>query len=252
MAGNHGPFIWYEYASADTARAAEFLHAVIPWQVAKTDMPGLDYTVLNAPDGGVGGLVSTANGRRPGWLGYVAVSDVDATVAECGRLGGAVLVPAMDIPDVGRFAVIADPGGAALAVMTPRSDATWDAESLLRPGHCRWHELFAWDGQKAMDFYAALFGWTRSTAMDMGPMGTYQIFAHDGTDLGGIMTMTKDMPAPLWNFYFHVDALDAAADRARTHGASLLMGPHQVPGGAWVVQMADPDGQLLSLLSMVK
>ena len=80
-------------------------------------------------------------------------------------------------------------------------------------------------------------------------MGTYQLFAQDGVDIGGMMTMTEHMQAPLWNFYFIVDGVDAAMERAKLRGASLLNGPHQVPGGGWVVQMADPDGQLFSMLS---
>ncbi len=249
MAAYHGPFIWYEYASADLERATAFYGHVVPWTVAESGMPGIQYTVLNAADGGIGGLVSTDGGRRPGWLAYVAVADVDATLSAYLSNGGTVVVPATDIPGVGRFAVLNDPDGTTLAVMTPSSDATWTPDSMRKPGHCGWHELFARDNNRAMDFYARVFGWTRSTAMDMGPMGTYQLFAQDGVDIGGMMTMTEHMPAPLWNFYFIVDGVDAAMERAKLRGASLLNGPHQVPGGGWVVQMADPDGQLFSMLS---
>lgn len=249
MADNHGPFIWYEYASADTDRAQAFYGHVVPWTIGDSGMPGLQYTILSAPDGGIGGLVSTETGAAPGWIGYVAVANVDETVAACERLGGSVAMPAMDIPGVGRFAVLKDPDGAAFSVMAPASDERWKPETMRKPGHCGWHELFARDGQRAMDFYAGLFGWTRSTAMDMGPMGTYQLFAQDGVDIGGMMNMTEHMPAPLWNFYFLVDGVDAASARASERGATLLNGPHQVPGGGWVVQMADPDGQLFSMLS---
>lgn len=252
MAADHGPFIWYEYAGVDLGRAGAFYGHVVPWKVADSGMPGLDYAVLNAEDGGVGGLVSTAGGRAPGWLGYVAVADVDATVAAFERHGGSTVVPATDIPGVGRFAIVKDPDGASLAVMNPNSDETWKPDAMGRTGHCGWHELFARDNERAMDFYAEVFGWTRSTAMDMGPMGTYQLFAQDGVDIGGIMTMTAQMPAPLWNFYFTVDGVEAARGRAVDRGASLVAGPYQVPGGGWVVQMADPDGQLFSLLSTTR
>ncbi len=53
----------------------------------------------------------------PAWGCYVTVDQVDATVARVTALGGKVVVPAMDIPGVGRMAVIADPQGATLSVM---------------------------------------------------------------------------------------------------------------------------------------
>ena len=252
MPANHGPFIWYEYAATDKDRAADFYAHVVPWTVSTFEVPGMPYTVFNAPDGGVGGLAERMEGQPGGWIGYVAVADVDETVAAYQANGGSVEVPAMDIPEVGRFAILADPGGARLAVMKPLSTEMWKPDHIRMPGHAGWHELFAHDGPQAFDFYAKVFGWGRSTGMDMGPMGTYQLFSQDGMDIGGIMTMTPQMPAPLWNFYFIVNGVDAAADRAREKGASLLMGPHQVPGGGWVVQMADPEGQLFSLLSSTK
>lgn len=249
MAANHGPFIWYEYTTADTARASDFYGSVMNWTVGDIGLPGMEYFVLQAPDGGVGGLVPLSMGGRPGWVGVVQVANVDETVRAFEALGGKVIVPGTDIPEIGRYAVLTDPDGALISVMTPRSDEQWKHESMARPGHAGWHELFARDGQKAFDFYSKVFGWTKSTAMDMGPMGTYQLFAQDGQDIGGMMTMTPQMPAPMWNFYFQVEAVDAAASRATAKGASLINGPHQVPGGGWVVQFADPEGQLFSVLS---
>lgn len=249
MASNHGPFIWYEYTAASPEQAGAFYSAVMNWDIGTIGIPGMDYAVLQAPDGGVGGLVPLQPGGRPGWTGIVQVANVDETARLFETLGGNVIVPGLDIPNIGRYAVLADPDGAQIAVMTPDSQERWSQESMARPGHAGWHELFARDGQKAFEFYHRVFGWSRSTAMDMGPMGTYQLFAQDGHDIGGMMTMTPQMPMPLWNFYFQVEGVDAAASRATAVGASLLNGPHQVPGGGWVVQFADPEGQLFSVLS---
>jgi len=56
------------------------------------------------------------------WTPYVCVDDADATVARAKELGAMVVVPPSDIPDVGRFAVIGDPQGAAIAVLRPNPD----------------------------------------------------------------------------------------------------------------------------------
>src|SRR3546814_7470061 len=60
------------------------------------------------------------HGARPTWLGYIAVEDVDASVEEIEARGGRVLMPAMDIPMVGRIAMVADPHGVPFYVMKPQ------------------------------------------------------------------------------------------------------------------------------------
>ena len=94
-----------------------------------------------------------------------------------------------------------------------------------------------------------MFGWEKSTGHDMGPMGIYQLFAYDGADRGGIMTMPAQAPAPAWSYVFGVDSVAAASERLRAGGGTVINGPMQVPGGAWVVQARDPDGAAFSLLS---
>ena len=81
----------------------------------------MDYTVIKAGDTQVGGIMTIpdkAKGMPPAWGAYVTVDDVDATAARVAQLGGKVLVPATDIPDVGRFVVIQDPQGAILSLIT--------------------------------------------------------------------------------------------------------------------------------------
>src|SRR3546814_15653764 len=59
-----------------------------------------------------------AGGARPGWMGYLEVADVDAAVAAIEADGGAVHMPATDLP-VGRIAMVSDPQGAVFYVMEP-------------------------------------------------------------------------------------------------------------------------------------
>ena len=56
-------------------------------------------------------------GIPPHWAAYLAVEDCDDTVARAESLGGKVVVPANDIPGVGRFAFVADPQGAVFGVI---------------------------------------------------------------------------------------------------------------------------------------
>ena len=65
------------------------------------------------------------------WLPYVAVDDCDATARQAAALGGEVLAAPVDVPGVGRYAVLADPLGAAIAVITPAPAVNAAAEAAI-------------------------------------------------------------------------------------------------------------------------
>ncbi len=86
-------------------------------------MPDFTYTVVTASDaesgqGGIMPIPPNAQGMPPAWNSYVTVDDVDATAKQAEQLGGKIMCPPQDIPQVGRFAVIIDPQGAAIAIIT--------------------------------------------------------------------------------------------------------------------------------------
>jgi predicted enzyme related to lactoylglutathione lyase len=117
------------------------------------------------------------------------------------------------------------------------------------PGHVGWHELYAADWVSAFDFYVGRFGWTRGDIIDMGPMGTYQLFAAGGDPIGGMMNKPDMIPSPAWLYYFNVAAADAAAALFTDQGDQVLNGPHQVPGGSWIQQCLDPQGAVFALVA---
>lgn len=168
------------------------------------------------------------------------------------RKGGAVHRPPVDVPGVIRFAVVSDPQGAPFLVATPVPRETRPDLAPGTAGTVGWHELYADEWQSAFAFYEKLFGWTKSQSLDMGPMGTYQLFATGGQDVGGMMTKPPQIPRPYWGFYFHVPSVAAAVEKITAAGGSVHMGPHEVPGGQWIVQGMDPQGAPFALVSMDK
>ena len=253
MSNSHGTPIWYELLSKDPLAARRFYGAVVGWEIDESVPAGstMDYRMISAGDGLVGGVFTLTEdmcrqGARPCWMMYVGVNDVDECAAAIVAAGGSLQMPAFDIPNVGRIAMVSDPQGAPLYVMRGFSDETSTVYDPNRAGHGAWHELHAADGPKATDFYATLFGWTRSTGMDMGPMGTYQLMALDGRDFGGIMTDTQ-FPRPAWLVYFRVDGIDKAASRIVEAGGQVVHGPMEVPGGGWIVNGLDPEGAMFAL-----
>ncbi|WP_211462281.1 VOC family protein [Collimonas silvisoli] len=254
MSTDQAKFVWYDLMTSDIRAAESFYQNVVGWSMQDAGMGDRSYTILSAGPTMVGGLMpipedARAMGARPCWSGYIAVSDVDAYAARVAAAGGAIRRPPDDIPGVGRFAVAADPDGAPFILFKGNSDAEPTPAAAGTPGHIGWHELHAGDGEKAFAFYAGLFGWTKDEAIDMGPMGVYQTFASGGPAIGGMMTKTPDMPVPCWLYYVNVAGIDAAVTRINQGGGKVIMGPHQVPGGKWIVQGLDPQGAMFALVS---
>lgn len=249
-----GQFVWYELMTTDLSAAVAYYGGVVGWAAADSGNPMVSYMLFKAGERPVAGALTLpgeacAAGVPPGWGGYIAVADVDAAAARTAELGGRIHRAPAAIPGVGRFAVAADPQGAAFVLFAP--DPAMPSPPPVAPGtpgHGAWRELYAADGPAVVPFYEALFGWSRAEAMDMGPMGVYQIVAKDGVALGGIMTRPPGTTVPLWHFYFAVADIDAALGRVTEGGGQLLMGPQQVPGGDWIVQARDPQGVFFALV----
>ena len=244
-------FVWYELMTTDAKAAESFYGKVVGWTPQAADQPGMPYTLLMAGSSRIAGLMTLpaeacANGARPGWTGYIGVDDADAMVARIGKAGGSMRMPPMDIPGIGRFAMVADPQGAVFNLFQPAGPG--EPSPTGQNGSVAWHELMAADGASAFDFYAKLFGWTRDEAIDLGPMGRYQLFAVNGQVIGGMMTKPAEVPAPFWGYYFQVDGIGPALERLKAGGASVLNGPMEVPGGSWVVQAIDPQGAMFALV----
>jgi predicted enzyme related to lactoylglutathione lyase len=239
----HGRFVWYDHLALDAKAAIAFYTHVIGWSTQPIQQ---GYTMFAGSQGPMAGTVEMpermrAQGLPPHWGSNIFVDDVDGAVAEVRFHGGRVLVEPNDFPNVGRLATIADPQGATLNLFKPSHPIA--LHDTAKHGEFTWHELITTDHELAFDFYRKLFGWTKSRDFDMGPMGKYLIYGADGTDLGGMFTRPKDGPAPPhWLYYIHVDDLDLAITRAKEKGAKLLNGPHEVPGGARVAQLDDPQG----------
>lgn len=250
------PFFWYDVMTTDVGAAAKFYSSVVGWTAADSGVPGMSYTVLSANGQGLAGIMAKPEGAPfPNmWTGYIFSDDVDADVKKAVKLGGKVCKEPEDIPQVGRFAVLADPHGAMFNIMKPNSDQKRPEPEKGEVGTIGWHELHAGDLATEWTFYEKMFGWQKLRPFDMGPMGIYQIWSmtEDNQDSGGMMTKMKDMPMSAWVFYFTVDGIDAAKARVEAGGGKVIMGPMQVPGGQWVLQGFDPQGAMFALVSLKK
>jgi uncharacterized protein len=250
MAKSGDSFVWYELMTSDQAAATRFYTDVVGWSAKDSGMPGVKYTLLETVGKQIGGLMNIpahCEDLRPCWVGYVAVADVDASAHRVGSLGGAIHRKPDDIPGVGRFAVVADPKGAVFHLFKANQPGT-STHSMQR-GHIGWHELHTTDWSGSWEFYQGLFGWQKDRDLDMGPMGTYRIFAIDGPAVGAMFNSTAATEHPFWLYYFAVEDIQAAKMRVERGGGSIMMGPMEVPGGAMILQGRDPQGAMFALVA---
>jgi predicted enzyme related to lactoylglutathione lyase len=203
-------------------------------------------------DRAVGGLMSLPAearkaGATPRWVGYVDVADVDAAAGRVARLGGVVHVPPIDIPDVSRIAIVADPQMAMFGLITWLGADEERPTASGGPGRAGWHELLAADSDTAFPFYADLLGWQKAgTGVDPG--GTYQLFSSAGQTIGGMFAKPATAPVAFWLYYFGVADIHAAVERTRAAGGEILEGPVDVMGDAEVVRCVDPQGAMFALI----
>ncbi len=249
-----GRFIWHELVTTDPDAASDFYSKVLPWKTQDSGMPS--YTLWMAGKTQVGGLTGLPDGAEAGspphWIVYVATPDVDATVAEAERLGGKVVKSAADIPNMGRFAVLADPQGATFAVYTPPGPPPEGGTPAAGPGEFNWHELATTDYAAALEFYVALFGWEKGPTHDMGSMGMYQLINLAGAQVGGIYNLHAPSTPPHWLSYVGVVDCAKATAAAKAAGARVINGPMEVPGGSWISMLMDPQGGAFAVVEPPK
>src|SRR5579862_1124654 len=203
-----GRFVWLELMTPDTDAATKFYTKVVGWTTTPFDGE-IPYTMWTSPAGPIGGLMALtpdmkARGVPPHWMAYVSVPDCDATLKQVTQLGGQVKMPGTDIPNVGRFGVFADPQGAVIAILTPHGENS-NPNKTPGVGEVVWHELATTDHEAALKFYQTIFGWEKTSSMEMGPGNLYQMYGRAGESYGGMYNIDPSKPQPTaWLHYVEV------------------------------------------------
>jgi predicted enzyme related to lactoylglutathione lyase len=250
-ASNTGRFVWHELHTSDSAKAQKFYGALLPWENKDVDMgPGEKYGLVLMGGKDFAGI--TKNKAPAGvpshWLSYLGVDDVDAYTKKVKELGGSVKMEPMEIPNVGRFSVVADPQGAAFALY--KHAKPYEAEPEQPPvGAFCWEELYTPDPVAAVKFYSALFGYT-TEEHDMGPMGTYRILKRGDRQTAGVMKPPPGAPAQAhWLSYLHVKNVDESTRNAKELGADVKMQPMDIPNIGRFSVLLDPTGAAIAFFT---
>lgn len=248
-----GRFCWYELLTTDLEGAQDFYRGVVGWETGPWQGEGPPYIAWindGTPIGGVMTLPDNAiqGGVPPHWLPYISTPDVDATAERAAELG-ATIHHRMELPEIGRLAIMADPGGAVFTAYEP-AGITPGHDGPPATGECSWHELISSNWEVSWPFYSELFGWEKTGQMDMGGHGTYQMYGRKGVPRGGMMTRSEEMPPPCWFLYMSVPDVYASVAVIEELGGTIATQPMQVPNeGGHILHGLDPQGAAFALHS---
>jgi hypothetical protein len=244
---------WIDLGTPDQDAAAEFYGALFGWSVEEDENAEQTggYRVAMLRDKAIGGVMKLMQeGQPPAWSTYIAVSDVDATVAKAQGAGGSVIAEPMDVLDYGRMAFLADPTGAVFGLW--KAGRNVGAGLVNEPGALSWNELNTRDPGAAKAFYGAVFGWDFEDN-DMGELGTYTTLKLGEDMVGGMLDMNargvpEEIPAH-WQVYFAVEDTDATIEQAKQRGGSAMVEPVDIPAGRFAI-LTDPHGASFAVIAL--
>jgi predicted enzyme related to lactoylglutathione lyase len=194
--------VHFEATAKDGNKIRDFYGKVFGWSF--NVMPEMDYGIVDNGGRGINGGIGGAG--EEGFSGapfYVAVPDIDATLAKAESMGAKTTAPKMVIPNIVTLAQFADADGNLIGLV--EDDGTQQMPpSTAKPAEnpVTWFEITGKDAKKTQDFYAKLFDWK----YDM--MDQYATIAGDERSSGGgISGSDGQEPHAIW----YVEVADPAA-----------------------------------------
>jgi len=245
--------IWLDLSSSDPGASRDFYSKLLGWQVEVNPDPQYGgYALAKVGGKDVAGIGPKMMAEAPtAWLIYIGTNDAEALTAKVKAAGGNVIAPAMTVGEQGRMAVIQDPSGAIIGLWQPIVMAGFAADAANGFG---WAELSARGLDKAVPFYAAVFGWdTKQDDMGEG-QPPYTEFLLGGDSIAGAMEMSAGVPAGVpsyWMAYFEVGDVDGSFGKALELGAKEMVVPQDFSGGRFAI-LTDPQGAAFGLLKTAR
>ncbi|WP_280317153.1 VOC family protein [Nocardia wallacei] len=247
-----GDPIWVDLFTTDPDGAVAFYGELFGW-AAERGGPELGGYISFSKDGEpVAGAMRNdgTSGGPDQWTVYLNSPDAQATVDAAAANGGQVVLPPMDVADLGRMAVVGDPGGAGIGVWQPGvhrgfgalgtvSDGRW-SEHVGIPS---WFELHTAAYPAALEFYRNAFGWQDPFTISDAAEFRYTTIHSTTPMLGGVMD-TSVFPVEVpggWHVYFGAEDVDAAVETVVDLGGAVVQEPEDTPYGR-MAAVTDPTG----------
>ena len=240
-----GRFVWRDLLTRDVSAAKRFYEELFGWRFEDTTRSDRPYVLARAGGMLVAGIVDvSANAdAAPQWLSYMAVADVDKTVAQVRADGGKILVEPLNVP-IARVAAVADPQGAPLGLAQLRRDIPEPAQAAA--GQFFWQEYLARDATQALGFYKRLAGY--ESTISESRLGVEYHVLRKARSCGGLFQIpaTSDV-RPNWLPYVLVDDPATLSTRVASLGGRILVPAAPERRNGSLVVIADPGGAPLAL-----
>jgi predicted enzyme related to lactoylglutathione lyase len=240
---------WIDVFTSDPDKSRAFYEQLFGWT---SEDAGEEYGgYLNFQKDGILVAGCMRNDGQSGtpdvWSVYLATDDAKATVDAAAANGGQVLLPAMDVGELGTMAMVADPGGAAIGIWQPGLHRGFGI--LGEPGSPAWFELLTRDYEASVEFYRQVFTWDTHVAEDT-PEIRYTTLGEGESQLAGVMDASAFLPEGVpaqWSIYFGVEDADAALAKITELGGSVVRPAEDTPYGR-LAEAADPTGAHFKLI----
>ena len=242
-----GKFVWRDLVSEDPDAVKPFYAALFGWQFEEARALGAPYTLVKSGGQYIAGISKTRR-RLPDqpvsqWLSFMSVADVDRAVQQVRAAGGSVVAGPLDLPNVGRGAVVLDPDGAPLGLL--RSSIGDPADTPAPVLHrFLWTEHLSRDPQASAEFYAALAGFD-VRKLDFGGRPYWVLVK--GRERAGLLRNPIAVDRPIWLPSIMVADPAASAARAAQLGGRVLLAPRSDMRNGSLALIADPTGAILAL-----
>jgi len=242
-----GKFVWRDLVTENPDAVKPFYAALFGWEFEEGRALGAPYTLVKSGGQYIAGI-SKARRQLPDqpvsqWLSFMSVADVDRAAAQVRAAGGSVVAGPLDLPNIGRGAVVLDPDGAPLGLLRSSVGDPADAPAPVL-NRFLWTEHLSRDPQASADFYAALAGF-EVRKLDLGGRPYWVLVK--GRERAGLLRNPIAVDRPIWLPSIHVADPAAAAARAAQLGGRVLLAPRSDVRNGSLALIADPTGAVLAL-----
>ncbi len=240
---------WVDLLSTDPDQSRAFYTELLGWKAEEPNPEFGGYWMFTKDDLPIaGGMVNDGSGAPDGWSVYLTVDDARATIDRATAAGAQVVVPAMQVADLGTMGVVIDPGGATIGLWKPEAHTGFGIVGEVgAPG---WFELHTRAYDASLDFYRDVFRWETQVHSDSPEFRYSTVGAGDDQEAGvmdAAANLSADVPS-FWSVYFRVDDTDAALTKIARLGGAVVEAAQDTPYGR-LATATDPTGARFKLMA---
>lgn len=246
-----GKFVWFDLFTQDLKSASNFYEELFGWSFYPAEFGRKIVNTITREGVPIGNAIQIKRKknkvRKSGWLSYMSVENVDASVKLVEQYHGTVYMRSKELPNRGRVAVVKDPQGAVFALITASGGDPPDKG--IMENYWMGSELWTSSVDSAINFYHLLVGYEKEL-VDVGTESKYCLLVKDGQLRAGMVKIPRDDIKPNWVPYIAVKDVMTVAQKAKQLGGILLIEPDKKIRDGMLAIISDPTGAVFAVQQM--